>query len=239
MSTVPADFERLGIALTRDTKAIRRAYAVALKAIDQGQEREAFERLRQAYEQALAWASRVNEEDEENKEHEDGQDRSGSRANGAPVAPPAAPPGEPCHMEAPPLAPSQSAPLLVLPANATQSAEDARQGLRYWLDRLRDVAPGTATAALDAALTDPRLLHLDSHAKLEAGIADLLHGDPVGRAELFDTAARHFHWTDRNARPVASTAAAAYWIRKSSIKDCSGRHKHLRPVAFRGKHSTR
>ena len=52
-------FERLRIAPTRDARTIKRAYAVALKAIDQASEREAFERLRQAYEQALAWAARV------------------------------------------------------------------------------------------------------------------------------------------------------------------------------------
>ncbi len=50
-------FERLGIAATADAKQIKRAYARSLKCIDQQAEREAFERLRAAYEQALAWAA--------------------------------------------------------------------------------------------------------------------------------------------------------------------------------------
>jgi len=54
MST-PWFFDRLGIAPTRDAKQIKRAYALALKAIDQQAEREAFETLRAAYEAALGW----------------------------------------------------------------------------------------------------------------------------------------------------------------------------------------
>lgn len=54
---LPWFFERLGIAATSDSKQIKRAYARALKRIDQQTEREAFEALRAAYEQALAWAA--------------------------------------------------------------------------------------------------------------------------------------------------------------------------------------
>jgi hypothetical protein len=53
----PWFFDRLGIAPTRDSKQIKRAYALALKAIDQQAERESFETLRKAYEAALAWLS--------------------------------------------------------------------------------------------------------------------------------------------------------------------------------------
>jgi len=54
--SAPWFFDRLGIAPVRDAKQIKRAYALALKAIDQQTEREAFETLRKAYEAALAWA---------------------------------------------------------------------------------------------------------------------------------------------------------------------------------------
>ena len=54
--SAPWFFDRLGIAPVRDAKQIKRAYALALKAIDQQAEREAFETLRKAYEAALAWA---------------------------------------------------------------------------------------------------------------------------------------------------------------------------------------
>lgn len=223
MSTVTAAFERLGIAPTRDIKTIKRAYAVALKAIDQASEREAFERLRQAYEQAQAWAARADEEeDEEADEGEDGEDRqdedegdTDDRADPAqadgPAAAPTAAPGDPQRTELP--APFAPPPALApaVPVPAPQRPDEARQALQHWTVQLRGAAPEAVAAVLEAALADPRLLHLDSHAQLEARIADLLHDDPAGRAVLFDIAARRFHWTDRNARPIASTEAA-HWI---------------------------
>jgi hypothetical protein len=47
----------LGIANTRDTSEIRRAYARRLKLIDQREEREAFQQLREAYEIAIAFCA--------------------------------------------------------------------------------------------------------------------------------------------------------------------------------------
>ncbi|MDP9894856.1 hypothetical protein J2W32_003882 [Variovorax boronicumulans] len=222
MNAVTDAFEHLGIAPTRDLKTIKRAYAAALKAVDQASEREAFERLRHAYEQALAWTARVEDDEEEEEEEEEEEDNEDERENGqadhsepgAPEAPPPTPPGDPSRLDAPsPFAPPSARPPVspLPPVPVPQHSDDARQALRHWTDRLRDAAPGTAAAVLEAALADPRLLHLDSHAQLEARIAGLLHENPIGRAELFDTAARRFQWTDRNARPIASTAAA-HWI---------------------------
>ncbi|MBB1602281.1 J domain-containing protein [Variovorax sp. UMC13] len=209
MSAVTDAFERLGIAPTRDIKTIKRAYAVALKAIDQASEREAFERLRQAYEQAQAWAARADEEDEDEDEDEDEEEEEGDEEDGedredeapADTDEPAAP--------VPFAAPPAQAPAAPVPP--PQRPDEARQALQHWCTQLRDATPGAIAALLENALTDPRLLHLDSHAQLEARIADLLHDDPAGRAVLFDAAARRFHWTDRNARPIASTQAAQ-WI---------------------------
>lgn len=215
MSAPTAAFERLGVAPTRDVKTIKRAYAVALKAIDQASEREAFERLRQAYEQALAWAAREDDADEDRDSEDDQEDDQEDDDQGESDTPghhvPAAPPVDPHRMDGP--SPIASPPVQppAAPASVTQSPDEALQALRHWADQLRDAAPEAVAAVFEAALTDPRLLHLDSHAQLEARIADLLHAAPAGRAVLFDTAALRFHWTDRNARPIASTAAA-HWI---------------------------
>lgn len=225
MSAVTTAFEHLGIAPTRDVRTIKRAYAVALKAIDQTHEREAFERLRQAYEQALAWAARGEEEEEEEEQEDDEEDSDeeedgGHRDDEAPAgthapagpetpdapAPFAPPPAQSPAPFAPPPAQSPAAPV-----RPPQRPDETRQALQHWSTQLRDAAPGAVAALLEEALTDPRLLHLDSHAQLEARIAGLLHENPAGRAVLFDTAARRFHWTDRNARPIASTQAAQ-WI---------------------------
>lgn len=215
--SLSAAFERLGIAPARDVKTIKRAYAVALKAIDQASEREAFERLRQAYEQALAWAARAEETDDEDEERDEEieQDHEGDHGDhddqGAPGTPdnaePSAPHADPRRMNAPPPLASPPGP----PTVVTTSPDEARKALRHWTDQLRDAPPASVMAVLEAALADPRLLHLDSHAQLEASIADLLHTDPTGRAVLFDTAAARFHWTDRNARPFASNDAV-HWI---------------------------
>lgn len=190
-----AAFARLGTAPTRDIKTIKRAYAVALKAIDQATEREAFERLRLAYEQALAWAARDENTDDADAEGDEGEDSEQEDDHGDQRAPNTALPAEPP----------------AFPTPITLAPDEARQALRHWTEQLRDSPPASAAAVLEAALADPRLLHLDSHAQLEARIADLLHSDPIGRAALFDTAAARFHWTDRNARPFASTGAA-HWI---------------------------
>ncbi len=215
--SLSAAFERLGIAPTRDVKTIKRAYAVALKAIDQATEREAFERLRQAYEQALAWAARAEEADAEGDESDEAEDEDSEQEDDhgdqrAPdIALPAAPLPDPRRMDAPPPPTEPTAAPPVVPAPVTPAPDDARQALRHWTEQLRDAPPANVAAVLEAALADPRLLHLDSHAQLEARIAGLLHSDPIGRAVLFDTAAARFHWTDRNARPFASTDAA-HWI---------------------------
>jgi hypothetical protein len=208
-------FARLSIAPTRDVKTIKRAYAVALKAIDQASEREAFERLREAYEQALAWAARNDDADDELESEDEQQEEEQEEEEDEPCMPhaglPDAPPLDVHRVDAPrPLALPPGQPATV-PTAVTQSQDEARQALRHWTDQLRNAPPADPAALLDAALADPRLLHLDNHAQLEARIADLLHDDPPGRALLFDAAAVRFHWTDRNARPFAS-AEAAHWI---------------------------
>lgn len=72
--SIPWFFERLGLEPTREIKSIKRAYAQALKSIDQQHDREGFETLRRAYELATAWAKREEEEDEEDDDVEAAHD---------------------------------------------------------------------------------------------------------------------------------------------------------------------
>lgn len=61
----PWFFKLLDISPTDDKRVIRRAYATALKQIDQETQTKEFEKLRQAYELALDWYSEEDEEDDD------------------------------------------------------------------------------------------------------------------------------------------------------------------------------
>lgn len=75
-------FERLGLAPTNDIKSIKRAYAVALKRIDQQHDREGFETLRRAYEQASAWARDAADDSEGSDDSGDSGDSDDSGDTG-------------------------------------------------------------------------------------------------------------------------------------------------------------
>ena len=225
-------FERLGLPPTKDVKLIKRAYAVALKNIDQQNEREAFESLRMAYEQALAWAARPEEdEDDPDDEWEDDDDTDEDEADSpatptwraidledapsfassdlddqaAPPPPAGAAPSPPdVHDVLPPAAPPP-------PNREREELAAQRIAIQDWLARLFEAEDATLDRVLDDALKDPRLGHLDSQSQFEAHVADALYNDPAGRIALFNVACRRFGWADRNAR-FSGNAATANWI---------------------------
>jgi|GEM_PF-1878368 len=80
-------FERLGLAPTTDIKSIKRAYAVALKRIDQQQDREGFEVLRRAYEQASAWAREAADDSDDDTWGDDSQAGLSPDPDPGPVGP--------------------------------------------------------------------------------------------------------------------------------------------------------
>lgn len=236
----PWFFERLGLPPTKDIKLIKRAYAVALKNIDQQDEREAFETLRTAYEQALAWAARPEEDEDEDEDdpddewEDDDTDEDEADSPATPTwraidledAPSFASPdpddgaAPPPHAAAPPpagAAPSPPDVHDVLPPAAPplnrEREELAAQhiAIQDWLARLFEAEDATLDRVLDDAMKDPRLGHLDSQSQFEAHVADALYNDPAGRIALFNVACRRFGWADRNAKFSGNTATAN-WI---------------------------
>lgn len=217
---IPWFFERLGIAPTQDVKTIKRAYAVALKRIDQVAERQAFETLRKAYELALGWSA-DGADDEDDTEFEDEADEEDVDAEPDDASQPPAPPAQDALPVggSPVAGPRQSepAPQVVVPQPEIPqvTAPDATlaqagRAIDDWVVRLlaADDAPDVLLAQ---ALRDPNLSHLDSQAQLEAQLADALHQDPEGRVDLFDAAARRFGWTGREDRAFGSFLTA-HWI---------------------------
>lgn len=223
----PPFFVSLGIAPTTDAKQIKRAYAVALKRIDQDTEQDAFEALRSAYERALAWAEReAASESESDGEKADGLDETDDvdetddARDEAPSArgnqPSAYPPDElePPYFRqggsaAPPLG-VPAAPDSPPPSSTALDRAAERTALDQWASRL--MASGASAAPmLQQALADARLSHLESRSRLEAQLADGLYRDPDGRIALFDAAAATFGWNERNARAGGGWAAAD-WI---------------------------
>lgn len=221
----PRFFERLGIAPTQDRTLIKRAYATALKTIDQQQEREAFETLRRAYEQALAWDAEADDNaftgdasTDDDDASPDNESADNDREAGAPDADEDDHGGEPPtridHWDPAPPPISPFTPPAPPPPYRDPEREDlaaSHAAMHDWIARLVDARPEIVDALLDDALKDPRLGHLDSQSQFEAYLADTLYNHPAERLLLFQAASRRFGWTDRNARPGGSPAAQD-WI---------------------------
>ena len=217
MST-PSSFIRLGIAPSADLREIKRAYARALKSIDPQTQREEFEGLRTAYEDALAWARR----------------RQGDTVEEAPAAVVRHVADDAMRADACAVADRESAGLTD-PAdadtpNATAAGDDGEQdvtgkdrrtadtdlgstwtAIREWTARLMDPTGPSRQQLLDEALADPRLCHLDARTLFEKRLADALHGSPAGQAALFEAATARFDWTSRRAT-VAHAHRGAVWV---------------------------
>lgn len=235
----PWFFDRLGIAPTRDPKQIKRAYALALKAIDQQTEREAFETLRKAYEAALAWLRASGPDDEvvapempdrtvlhassatggagaPGAARDDVDPRDIDHRGGDPRTPPDVPPPDVPSPNSPPLSPPPSSTPDAAPRGAptiisNESYGASRLAMRQWMTRLLNPQKTPLAEVLDQALADPRLTHLDSRVQLEAQIIEAMYRESAGRAELFQLAAARFGWGERNARP-AGNPQQAEWI---------------------------
>lgn len=205
-------FARLGIAPTSDQKAIRRAYAAALKRIDQAADPEGFAALRGAYEFARVWAE---------LQHADPDGLpSASQDGSTDLAWQAAAPergtsldGEreilhATHGTAHAAEPLQTGPQAPRPSHDVSPASEAyvhadpqppsraelEEGIARWTQRLMQAPDAEVAQTLDSALADVMLGHLEARDALARSVAQALREQPDGRLALFNTARRMFDW---------------------------------------------
>ncbi|MBV7483506.1 TonB family protein [Bordetella sp. BOR01] len=197
-----AIFSVLGIAPTRDTKAIRRAYAQRLKTLDQHTQAGEFEELRSAYETAINWAAQA-----------DTADDLPDAAVPAPFADDAAVPladdaAFPGHVP-----PEPRQPLHQVPQDAAlRSARERRRVVDTWVDELMHAQPQDLPATWKRLRADPALESLDSMADLGDRLLEGIAGQPDGQYALYSLAQHHFHWDQAAYRPRAPHAAQ--WLQR-------------------------
>lgn len=209
-------FNVLGIAPTRDSKVIRRAYAAALKQIDQQTQQAAFESLRAAYERALEWARHA-------------QDAQPSVADVAHAPEPvtaldsALSSESPESPEPPADTPAPAPATLDFRAQQPQMNVQVRQaggenGRRLARQRARAVSQWVQTLmqADDQQLAsvwtqidaDPALLHLDAAYEMSSALLKALTERPEGRMPLFREASARYGWTQHESRLPGRDAVA-------------------------------
>ncbi|MFJ3459809.1 TonB family protein [Achromobacter spanius] len=191
-------FDVLGISPTRDSKAIRRAYSIALKQIDQQTQQAAFEHLRAAYERALEWARRADDtqicaEDLPPKPQPiTALETSASAEPSAAAAPPAT---TPAAADFRPRQPQME--LQVRQGGGENGRRLARQRARaisQWVHALMqadDQGLAPLWAQIDA---DPALLHLDAAYEMSSALMNALAERPDGRLQLYQDACARYGW---------------------------------------------
>ncbi|MEZ2296214.1 TonB family protein [Variovorax sp. RCC_210] len=203
MNDVPGFLLALGLRPDADERAVRRAYASELKKIDQETEAAAFQRLRETYEAALAWAR-----------HRPPADASGAAPAPAPALQELPQPQEVQERPAEQDAPSEPAAQVDRADAATQPPteaprpvsphENAHAAIVAFADRLTERPPlsiDDAAMLLGAALEDERLLDMDARFLFEANVAHILaSGWQAGHEHLFEAAAEVFEWRKDSAR---------------------------------------
>lgn len=208
MTEVPDFLLELGLRPDADERAIKRAYAVELKKIDQETQAQQFQRLRGAYEAALYWVRNAREAQEEvETTRDDGLPAPALAAANAETAERTTTPG-PEPVSAPSTAPAVNRNDEPPPPHCGDPAMPRHDSVRDILvalnTRLQEDPLQTvheAASLLEITLEDPRLLDMDARFLFEANIAHLLAcGWRPGHEHLFEAALNAFEWRTDSAR---------------------------------------
>lgn len=185
MNTTLWHLDVLGLPIHADEVAVRRAYAIALRRIDQEAEPEAFERLRHAYEAARTWCAQVS----------DATDNA-SLAKADPTAPVEDIPANTAPFED---APASSVPEDKPPPDAAPTVPvdyTVTLAWRFAADvgaRRADTIP----QMLDGILAELRTQYIDAPGQFEEHLIDLVGHQRIGhRPEVFAAAEARFHWSE-------------------------------------------
>lgn len=251
---VAASFAALGLGLTTDQKAIRRAYATALKRIDQAADPQGFAALRSAYERARMWAEHQPQDDtlaavsgdwlanDERPAWPSEQARSEINSTEASVASESWPSDGDARADAQKCETGQS--------QAQQAGQDSAEpgadqpvdplmaslealhsGVAYWTDRLMQMPDEELPQALAIALADERLAHLEARDALARSLALAIREQPDRRLALFNNARRVFDWDGVDA-PIPHDPALSAWVRM--LLEQMERYDYL-PHSLRGR----
>ena len=184
----------LGVTTDADARAIKQAYAALLKRVDQAADPAGFARLREAYEQALAFVA--------------------GKTNSAPVVATPTPAATPTIATEAAAAVAESRTTPTPAAEEPPPADDLAHTLR--------LAEGFALAAqratseqvrpmLDKAIAGLRRGYLDAAGRFEERVIDMLMAGAVGNRPAIFTALREaFHWEELGR--LAALGTRGRWI---------------------------
>lgn len=219
MHNLPPFFVENQLSADADERDVKRAYARKLKQIDQENDLQGFQDLRDAYEAALTWLKyrehfqwQFQMEEMPQGEHDDGVAEPATETETTQASQDAALADEiflqdevdaamPVQAEAPASSTvTQQEPVVRSTETAINPAQVAKKIFDEMLDAMRlhgEVADGEDFAGkkLRDLLDDTRLFHMETRLLFEGLLAEyLLQGWQPGNGELFDVAVQSFGW---------------------------------------------
>ena len=223
---LPAFFRRYELAADSDERTLKRTYARELKKIDQATELEAFQDLRDSYEEALNWLRYRDEENaEDNAEAHAGDDTGAEWQTATGLnTPPQQPDNTDGEHDA---APAQS------PATVHFQGSDPLATAKQAFELVKALTESATVSeqAIDDLLREqaehPEMLNMDARFLFETGIARyLIDGWQPGKELLFFSAVRHFDWLNRQER-LNYASDYAYVIQNAINEWREMQNKHI------------